>query len=173
MQSIQANTHDYDNFNFSMQTSSGDKIDLRLYDEKSSELSFSKDGNSTSLILSLTHSYGYSFRYEGNGIDTQDKKEIDQAMKTIQPMLEKYMQNVKDSEENFSMSEITNRAFDINHYLPKTQNHDTKSYLQDQTLKSIDKILEKAQYQNQKLLEHAQKLFESIMKQTDRFELYM
>ena len=173
MQSVNTSNYNYNDFNFSMQTSSGDKIDLKLYDEKSSELSFSKDGNSTSLTLSLTHSYGYSFRYEGDGIDAQDKKEIDQAMKTIQPMLEKYMQNVKDGEENFSMSEITNRAFDINSYLPKTQNQDTKNYLQNQTLKSIDKILEEVQYQNQKVLEHAQKLFESIMKQMDRFELYM
>ena len=173
MQSVNTSNYNYNDFNFSMQTSSGDKIDLKLYDEKSSELSFSKYGNSTSLTLSLTHSYGYSFRYEGDGIDAQDKKEIDQAMKTIQPMLDKYMQNVKDGEEDFSMSEITNRAFDINNYLPKTQNQDTKNYLQNQTLKSIDKILEEVQYQNQKVLEHAQKLFESIMKQMDRFELYM
>jgi len=156
-----------------MQTSSGDKIDLKMYDEKSSEVTYKKDNNSTSMILSLTHSYGYSFHYEGNGIDAQDKKEIDAAMKTIQPMLEQYMKNVKDSEENFSMAEITNRAFDINQYLPKTDNLDTKNYLSDKTLKTLDKILEKAEYQNEKMLKHAQKLFESLLKQMDRFEFYI
>ena len=173
MQSIQAGTYDYNNFNFSMQTSSGDKIDLKMYDEKSSEMSYKKDGNSTEMMLSLTHSYGYSFSYEGDGIDAQDKKEIDQAMETIKPMLEKYMENVEDSEENFSMSEITNRAFDINQYLPKTDNLDTKNYLSDKTLKTIDKILEKAEHQNEKMLKHAQKLFDSLLKQMDRFELYI
>jgi hypothetical protein len=156
-----------------MNTSSGDKIDLKMYDEKSSEVSYKKDEDSTSMMLSLTHSYGYSFHYEGNGIDAQDQKEIDAAMKTIKPMLEKYMENVKDSEENFSMSEITNKAFDINQYLPKTENLDTKNYLSDKTLKTLDKILEKAENQNERMLKHAQKLFDSLIKQMDRFELYI
>ena len=173
MQSISANTYNYNDFNFSMNTSSGDKIDLKMYDEKSSEVSYKKDEDSTSMMLSLTHSYGYSFHYEGNGIDAQDQKEIDAAMKTIKPMLEKYMENVKDSEENFSMSEITNKAFDINQYLPKTENLDTKNYLSDKTLKTLDKILEKAENQNERMLKHAQKLFDSLIKQMDRFELYI
>jgi len=173
MQSIQANNYNYNDFNFSMQTSSGDKIDLKMYDEKSSEMSYKKDSNGAELMLSLKHSYGYSFSYEGNGIDAQDQKEIDKAMETIKPMLEKYMENVKKSEDNFSMSEITNSAFDINQYLPKTENLDTKNYLSDQTLKTIDKILEKAENQNEKMLKHAQKLFDSLLKQMDRFELYM
>jgi|LGOV01.1.fsa_nt_gb hypothetical protein len=173
MQSIQANAYNYNDFNFSMNTSSGDKIDLKMYDEKSSEMSYKKDGNSTEMMLSLTHSYGYSFHYEGNGIDAQDQKEIDEAMKTIKPMLEKYMENVKESEENFSMAEITNKAFDINQYLPKTEDLNTKNYLSDKTLKTLDKILEKAENQNEKMLKHAQKLFDSLLKQMDRFELYM
>lgn len=173
MQSIQANTYDYNNFNFSMQTSSGDKIDLKMYDEKSSEISYKQNQNSTSMMLSLSHSYGYSFKYEGNGIDAQDQKEIDKAMETIKPMLEKYMENVKESEEDFSIAEITNKAFDINQYLPKTENLATKNYLSDKTLKTIDKILEKAEHQNEKMLKHAQKLFDSLLKQMDRFELYM
>ena len=156
-----------------MQTSSGDKIDLKMYDEKSSEMSYKKDGNSTELMLSLKHSYGYSFHYNGNGIDAQDQKEIDKAMETIKPMLEKYMENVKDSEDGFSMAEITNSAFDIKKKKKKTENLDTKNYLSDQTLKTIDKILEKAENQNEKMLKHVQKLFDSLLKQMDRFELYM
>jgi len=156
-----------------MQTSSGDKIDLKMYDEKASEMSYKKDGNSTEMMLSLTHSYGYNFHYEGNGIDAQDKKEIAEAMEAIKPMLEQYMDNVKESEEDFSIAEITNKAFDINQYLPKTEDLNTKNYLSDKTLKTIDKILEKAENQNQKMLKHAQKLFDSLIKQMDRFELYM
>ena len=173
MQSINANNYSYNNFDFSMQTSSGDNIELKLYDEKSSEISYKKNGNKTEMMLSLTHSYGYSFHYEGNGIDANDQKEIDKAIKSIKPMLERYMENVKNSEEDFSMAEITNSAFDINQYLPKVDDLNTKNYLSDQTLKTIDKILEKAEHQNQKMLEHAQKLFDSLLKQMDRFELYM
>lgn len=173
MQNINTSNYDYNGFNMSMQTSSGDKIDLKLYDEKSSEMSYKKNGNSTQMMLSLKHSQGYSFKYEGNGIDAQDQKEIDKAMEAIKPMLEKYMENVKESEEDFSIAEITNKAFDINQHLPKTQDQNTKNYLSDKTLETIDKILEKAENQNEKVLKHAQKLFDSLLKQMDRFELYM
>jgi len=173
MQNISTNNYNYNDFNFSMQTSSGDKIDLKLYDEKSSEMSYKENQNSKELMLSLSHSYGYDFAYEGNGIDAQDQKEIDAAMKTIKPMLEKYMENVKESEEDFSIAQITNTAFDINQYLPKAKDLNTKNYLSDQTLKNIDKILEKAENQNEKMLNHAQKLFDSLLKHMDRFELYI
>ncbi len=71
------------------------------------------------------------------------------------------------------MSEITNRAFDINQYLPKPETLDAKNYLNDKTLKTIDKILEKADNQNEKILKHAAKLFDTLLKQMDRFELYV
>ncbi len=171
MQSINANSYSYNDFNFSMQTSSGDKINLKLYDEKSTELSYAKTKNATSATLSLTHAYGYNFSYEGNGIDANDKKEIAQAMEIIQPMLDEYFASIKETPK--SNAEIINKAFDINSYLPKTEDLNTKNYLNDKTLKTIDKVLEKAQHQNEKTLKAAQKLFDALLKQSERFELYM
>lgn len=170
MQSINASSYSYNDFNFSMQTSSGDKIDFKLYDEKSSALSFEQNKDTTTTMLSLSHSYGYNFSYEGNGIDENDKKEIAKAMEIIKPMLEEYFDNIKEPTSN---SDVTNKAFDINSYLPKTEDLDTKNYLNDQTLKTIDKVLEKAQNQNKKILKVAQKLFDALMKQNERFEFYM
>lgn len=57
--------------------------------------------------------------------------------------------------------------------LPKPQESNTKSYLNDKLLKTIDKTLEKEQHQNEKILEAAQKLFDALLKQSERFELYM
>ncbi|MBE0491048.1 MAG: hypothetical protein IBX44_02230 [Sulfurospirillum sp.] len=170
MQNINASSYSYNDFNFSMQTSSGDKIDLKLYDEKNSALSYEKDKNTTIAMLSLSHSYGYSFSYEGNGIDTNDALEIAQAMEMIKPILEEYFDNIKEPKSN---AEVINKAFDINTYLPKSQDLTTKNYLNDQTLKNIDKILEKTQNQNEKILKEAQKLFDALIKQSERFELYM
>jgi len=173
MQSINQSSYNYNEFNFSMHTSSGDKLDLKLYDEKSSSISYKQQSSSTELKLNLSHSYGYSFKYEGNGIDTRDQKEIDQAIQSIKPMLEKYVQDVKKSEDGLSIAEITNKAFDINQYLPKVENLNTKNYLNNKTLKTIDEILERKENQNEKILKNVQKLFESILKQKDRFELYI
>ncbi len=171
MQTINASSYSYNDFNFSMQTSSGDTINLKMYDEKATDFSHEQDANSSKTTLSLSHAYGYSFKYEGNGIDENDQKEIEQAMKLIQPMLDEYFKNVNETAPK--NADIINKAFDINTYLPKPQESNTKSYLNDKLLKTIDKTLEKEQHQNEKILEAAQKLFDALLKQSERFDLYM
>ena len=173
MQSINASNYAYNSFDFSMQTSSGDKINLKLFDEKSSDISYKKNSNSTTMMLSLRHSYGYEFHYEGNGIDENDKKEIAKALEKIEPMLEKYLKNISKSEENLPLSKIVNSAFDMKQILPQPTDLDTKNYLNDKLLDSFDKVLQNAKKQNDNLLEETKKLFESLIKQMDRFELYM
>ncbi|MBN1839986.1 MAG: ATP/GTP-binding protein [Campylobacterales bacterium] len=171
MQTISASTYNANSFGFSLQTSSGDTIDLSMYNERSMEFSHTKDGGTTLTTLSLSHSYGYSFSYEGNGIDANDQKEIDEAMKVIQPMMDEYLKSVEQS--NTNAAKLTNTAYDINALLPKSENLDTQNYANDSLLKSLDKILEKAQNQNEKMLQEAQKLFDTILKQQKGFELYM
>lgn len=173
MQSINANNYSYNSLDFSLKTSSGDVIDLSMYDERSTELSQEKSGNTLSTTLSLSHAYGYSFHYEGNGIDANDQKEIDAAMKEIQPMMDEYLKNVQESSITPSHAKTTNTAYDINAKLPKTDDLNTQNYMNDSILKSFDKLLEKADKQNNKLLQEAQKLFDSILKQQKEFELYL
>jgi hypothetical protein len=171
MQSINASSYSYNDFNFSMKTSSGDTIDLKMYDERSAEFSDEQTDTTRTTTLSLSHAYGYAFKYEGNGIDEQDKKEIEAAMKLVSPMMEEYLANIKETQP--SNAELINKAFDINSYLPKPEEANTKNYFNDKTLKAIDKILEKTENQNEKMLKNAQKLFDALLKQSERFELYM
>ena len=171
MQTINASSYSYNDFNFSMQTSSGDTINLKMYDEKATDFSHEQDANSSKTTLSLSHAYGYSFKYEGNGIDETDQKEIDEAMKVIQPMMDEYLKSVEQANSN--TAKLTNTAYDINALHPKSENLDTQNYANDSLLKGLDKILEQAQNQNEKMLQEAQKLFETILKQQKGFELYM
>lgn len=171
MQNISASTYNYNSFGFSLQTSSGDTINLSMYNERSSEFSQTTNGNARATTLSLSHAYGYSFSYEGNGIDENDQKEIDEAMKVIGPMMDEYLKSVEQN--NASTAKLTNTAYDINALLPKSENLDTQNYANDSLLKGLDKILEQAQNQNEKMLQEAQKLFETILKQQKGFELYM
>ena len=173
MQSINANNYSYNSLDFSLKTSSGDTIDLSMYDERSVEFSHEQSGTTTTTSLSLSHAYGYSFHYQGNGIDAQDQKEIDAAMKQIQPIMDEYLKNVEKSGTSTSQAKTTNTAYDINSLLPTFKDMNTQNYANDSILKSLDKILEKAQKQNEKLLEEAQKLFDSILKQQKGFELYI
>ena len=173
MQSISASNYSYNSLDFSLQTSSGDTIDLSMYDERSLELSQEQSGNSSSTSLTLSHAYGYSFHYKGDGIDANDQKEIDAAMKLIQPMMDEYLKNVEESGSSTSQAKTTNTAYDIHSKLPTIEDLNTQNYANDSILKSLDKILEKAQKQNEKLLQEAQKLFDSILKQQKGFELYI
>lgn len=154
-----------------MKTSSGDTIDLKMYDERAAEFSHEQNDSSTITTLSLSHAYGYNFHYEGNGIDAQDKQEIAEAMKLVEPIMEKFLKNVSESEPK--NADIVNSAFDINSLLPKPKDINTKNYLNDNTLKTFDKVLEKVENQNEKILKEAQKLFDALLKQSERFELYM
>ncbi|MDD2382576.1 MAG: ATP/GTP-binding protein [Sulfurospirillaceae bacterium] len=171
MNSISASNYAYNDFSLSLQTSSGDTINLKMYDEKAVDFSHSEDKTSRSTTLSLSHAYGYSFEYNGDGIDENDKKEIQAAMKLVQPMIDEYLNNVQKSEP--STADITNTAFDINTYLPKQKDSNTKGYLNDNILKSMDNTLATMKNNNEKILQNAQKLFDAILKQNNSFELYM
>ena len=165
----------YNSFGFSLQTSSGDTIDLSMYDAKFASLSQESSQNSQSTSLTLAHAYGYSFKYEGNGIDANDKKEIDEAMKLIQPMMDDYFKSIKEDSTQASNAKTNNTAYAINDLLPKNKlkNEATQNYTNDSLLKNIDTILAKSENQNKKMLEEAQKLFDAVLKQQKSFELYI
>lgn len=173
MQTINANSYSYSSFGFSLQTSSGDLIDLNMYDERSTAISQEQSDTTQTTTLSLSHAYGYDFHYEGNGIDANDQKEIDEAMKVIQPMMDAYLSEVEKSDTASTHAKSTNSAYDIQSTLPTIKDINVQNYANNSMLKSLDKILEKAENQNEKMLQEAQKLFENILKQQKGFELYM
>lgn len=170
--SIAASNYSLNTFDFSMQTSSGDTLSLSMYDERSSSISYNKTDTTTSATLNLHHAYGYEFHFDSDGLDETDKQEIAQAMEDIQPLIEKYFESVQESSSDENAS-ATNTAYDINSLLPQTNDENTQNYLNNQTMNAIDKILRKAQNQNEQMLKSAQKLFDSLLKQNDSFELYM
>ncbi|KFL35331.1 MULTISPECIES: hypothetical protein [unclassified Sulfurospirillum] len=173
METIGANNYNYNSFGFSLQTSSGDVIDLSMYDARYAEISQESDGNTQSTTLTLAHAYGYSFHYEGNGIDANDQKEIDAAMEAVQPMMDKYLKSVQESANNTNLASLTNTAYEINAALPQTSDANTQNLINDSLLKSLDNLLAKVENQNTTMLQETQKLFESILKQQKGFELYM
>lgn len=171
MTNINANQMAYNNFDFSFKTSSGDKISLSMYDKKEMSFEESKDGNSSMQKFSLTHAYGYEFHYKGNGLDANDKKEIAQAMKEIQPQIDEFMKNVSDSGIP-SPKSILNLSRDVSEQLPKPKDNDHKLAIQDQMLKLFDFSLQK-HFPNKDVLESAKDLFERIKEQMESFSLYV
>jgi hypothetical protein len=173
MQTTAANNGNYNSFGFSMQTSSGDTINLSMYDARYAEISQENTDTSQTTTYTLSHAYGYKFHYDGNGIDANDQKEIDEAMKVVQPMMDEYLKNVQESASNTNLASLTNTAYAINSTLPTATNANTQNYINDSLLKSMDEVMSKVQNQNEKMLQEAHKLFQSIINQQTGFDLYM
>lgn len=168
---LNANQASYNSFDFSFKTSSGDKISLSMYDNKQMSVSSVRDKNSSMDSFSLTHSYGYSFQYRGNGLDENDKKEIAKALEKVEGDISKFMKNVNESGIP-SPKSILNVAQDIKQELPEVNNEDKKLALHDELLKLFDIKLQE-HFPNEDVLKSAKSLFDKINEQLESFLLYV
>ncbi|CAD7288857.1 ATP/GTP-binding protein [Campylobacter suis] len=156
---------------FSFKTSSGDKINLGLYNNKSVEYASARTANSSIQSLTLTHEYGYNFEYVGNGIDANDLKEINEALEKIQPKIDEFLKQIED-DKIFSNSEITNLASSLKSELPQAKDLNHANLIADKTLKMFDSLLEQHKL-TQKMLEKVNKLFENVIDNTQKFSFYV
>jgi hypothetical protein len=160
-------SQNFNSFDFSMQTSSGDKIDLSMYNSKEVDMQVSKDKGLQEMSLSIKEEYGYSFSYSGNGIDEQDKKEIAQALKKIEPLLNIF----KNSNFKPSREDKTNLAFDINLLLPSPKDENHKNFIKDSVIDKMDEML-KAFSAADEMRELARDVFDMLEKQMEGLRLY-
>ncbi len=161
---IQANYHQAQGFAFSMQTSSGDKIDLSSYASK--DISLSQKNNTTS--LSLKETFGYSFSYQGDGLDKQDIKEVKEALEKIKPLLS--FLNPKDAFKPTDKN-ISDKAQDIKSLLPQAKDNNMTNYMKDKLTDMMDQML-KAFKANDETLTLAKDVFDALDKQMSGLELY-
>ena len=162
----------YNNMSFSMKTSSGDEISFSMYDNKSLEFSSQKNGTSSQRSLTLTHEYGYEFLYKGNGIDEQDMKEIEEAMKQIRPQVDEFMKNVKEGDKiagsSQSISDLSNK---IKQMLPEPKDLNHKNFINDNMLKIFDELLAKNDA-NKNLLSATKRLFDTLLDESKKVSYY-
>jgi len=154
-------------FDFTMKTSSGDKISLSMYSNSDSDMQMKKDQGMREMRLSLREAHGYSFSYQGNGIDDQDKKEIADALKKIEPLLGIF----NKSDLKMDDRETTNLAFDINSMLPKARDENHKNFIKDATLTKMDEML-KAFDAVDEMRELAKNVFDMLEKQMEELRIY-
>ncbi|WP_456452791.1 ATP/GTP-binding protein [Hydrogenimonas sp.] len=158
-------------FGFTLQTSSGDTIELSMYDNKSVSFSEQSGEGTRTTTMSLRHEFGYRFHYEGNGIDAQDKKEIEDAMKLVKPMFQKFLESVKKSDEMPGFKELTNVAQLLKSELPKPQTPDGLNMLKDKTVDTMDGVLALFK-RNDKLIESAKALFDRLFDESRGFDYF-
>ncbi|MBT0611707.1 ATP/GTP-binding protein [Campylobacter hyointestinalis] len=158
------------NFDFKFKTSSGDEINLSMYDNKSLEYKKQSDKNTQTSELTLSRHFGYKFEFKSNGLSQQDKSEIAKALEDIAPKIDEF---IKQTNENapFSNDAITNLANSIKKDLPQIKNENQKNAISSSVLDLFDNLL-KQNKANEKTLQSSKNLFDEILKQLQRFSIY-
>lgn len=158
-------------FDFSLKTSSGDKISLSMYDKKSLDFNHASSHNSSISQLSLRHEYGYRFEYSGNGLDEKDIKELNDALKVVDEKFNQFLKNVNDG-ENFTKMDIVNIANSVKSALPEAKEIDHKNMMSDKILDIFDENLSKNRV-NEKILKLSNELYEKILQSFEKFSIYV
>jgi len=155
-------------FDFSMTTSSGDKIDLSAYQNSEVDFEQHKKDGLKATSLSLRQEYGYSFSYRGDGIDKQDRKEINAALETIKPLL-----NFLNPDKSLAGNDknISDKAMDINALLPHAKDDNHKNFMKDSLVTMMDDMM-KAFKANDDVLKQAKEVFDALSKQMEGLMLY-
>ena len=163
MVSFNALNYDASKFDFKFTTSSGDKIELNMYDSVEIDKSYSKNNSSETAEMTLKHEHGYHFHYEGNGLSKEDIKEIKEAMKKIKPLVEKFLKAKKEHQK-----EITNFVHNLKSLLPKPKNENHKLAIKHHTVNTFDEILKNIKA-SIKELKKTKELFDKIF--NNKFEI--
>ena len=163
MLSINTSSFDAAKFEFHFKTSDGDKIDLKLTDSLVASDNVNRNSTSTSMEYTLSHKYSYEYSYKGNGLSKQDIKEIKEALKKVQPMLDKFL---KAKEEH--KKEVANFANNLKSILPNPKDENHELAIKHHTLKSFDEILKEAN--SDQSLKKAKELFDRLF--SKKFEIF-
>ena len=162
--------------NIAMRTSSGDVIKMDFSNQQSSSIRHSENekGSQTSLSFSSMQSFQFSVR--SNGIDAQDQKEIDAFMKTAQPFIDKFLQELNADAPGTPVTKLAHDIASI--FKPNEErSEDKKNVIKTNIVEMFDKALTKLEPPKQtsieesikKIFEDAQNLLEKTLKEFDNF----
>jgi len=153
-----------------IKTSSGDIIELDFNNEKSLDYSANEKGKSFS--FSSLESFSYS--YQGDGIDAQDKKEIDAFLKMAQPNIDNFMAGLKEgSSLNEPVNKLTKNITSLFTPIKDKGDDNLLNFVKHGLTNAVDKALSKEVdpfQQTQEILSHAQRFLEQMMKHLDKTE---
>ena len=166
-------THD---LNIAMKTSSGDTITMDFANKQELSMKHTENGNATSDSLSFSSMQSFQFSIDSNGIDAQDKKEIDAFMKIAQPIIDDFL---KEFQENAPKSPVTQLAHQIaGLFDPSRDRSDNdKNFIKTNIVKMFDDAVSKLENPEkldpmmslEKILKEAQKLLEKTLKEFEEF----
>lgn len=153
-----------------IKTSSGDTIELNFNNEKSLEYSSNEAGKS----FSFSSLEAFSFSYTGDGIDAQDRKEIDAFLKLAQPSIDKFISGLNEgSSLTQPINKITQNISSLFQPIKDKGDDNLLNFAKNGLTNALDKALEKEIdpfKQTDKILSNAQRFLQQLFKQLEKTE---
>jgi len=157
--------------NIMMKTSSGDVITMDFSNKNSASIRNKTDGDSSSTSMKFSSMQSFQFSMDSNGIDEQDKKEIDEFMKIAQPFIDSFMEELEEDEPKSPVGKVAKdiaSIFEPNKQRDENNKNFVKSNIVDMFDNSIQK-LELPETKTDDIFKQAQKLLEQTLKEFDEF----
>lgn len=149
-----------------MRTSSGDVINIDLANKQNLSLAAQRDSNGSSAAFSFSSEQSFSFSAETNGIDAQDRKEIENFLKIAQPYLDNYFEGLGNS--SAPANKIAQNIADT--FAPaKQKGPETVEYAKSNIVDLFDNAINKVENSTD-ILDQARDLLEETLKRFERFD---
>lgn len=164
------------NLNIAMKTSSGDTIKMDFANEQSASMQQSQNENGSKTSMSFSSMQSFQFSIDGNGIDAQDQKEIDEFMKSAQPFIDDFLEELSQDAPGTPVTKLAHEVasiFDPDRERSEDQTKSVKSNI----VKMFDNAVTSFQAPKQtnyqeimdKILQGTQNLLEQTLKEFDKF----
>lgn len=159
----------------SMRTSSGDTIEMDFSNHQSLSLSSTKGNGGSSGSLSFSSMQSFQFSMDSNGIDEQDKKEIEEFMKIAQPYIDDFLSELKESAPKSPVTQMARQIASI--FEPnKERDENSKNHIKTNIVEMFDDSMKKLQIPEQsegarsieKIFEDAKRLLERTLKEFEK-----
>ncbi len=164
------NAYSQHHLSIDIRTSSGDVIELDFSNEKALAYQQGKEGTS----FSFSSMEAFSFSYEGNGIDAQDRKEIEAFLKIAQPNIDNFMAGLNEGSALLQpINKLTRNITSLFNPIKANANEQAMNFAKEGLTKGVDRALAntfKPEEQTKEILSHAQRFLEQMLKQLDKAE---
>ncbi|RUM63949.1 MAG: hypothetical protein DSZ03_04790 [Sulfurimonas sp.] len=145
-----------------MFTSSGDDtISLNFFREQSLSLQYKSDTDKRLTNVSFSSMQSFQFHIESDGIDDQDKKEIEALMTLAQPFIDHFMNELSDAKQTTPLHSVTKALANLFSPLQdQSQNH--QNYAKREIVKAFDTAAFQIEsFEN--ILQEAQRFLEEVL----------
>ena len=165
-------SYDYDSYkshdlNISMRTSSGDEIKMDFANKQSLSMRHQENSNESKDTLTYSSMQSFNFSMKSNGIDAQDKKEIEAFMKTAQPFIDSFLEELDNEAPKSPVSKLARSIAEI--FQPmKEKDENTQNYVRTNIVDMFDNSLKQIKDVN-KVFNDAQVLLEKTLREFDQF----